>query len=76
MCTKKDIDPLLLFQIKTKFYNIRRFANVVGVIDGTHIKIVAPSEYEASYVNRKGQVSIGYICVMLLGIITYIADHM
>jgi len=27
---------------------------VLGCIDGTHIKIMAPRENEAEYVNRKG----------------------
>ena len=31
----------------------RRFPNVIGCIDGTHIKIAAPKEDSAAYVNRK-----------------------
>jgi len=30
------------------------FPSVLGRIDGTHIKIMAPRENEAEYVNRKG----------------------
>lgn len=35
-----------------------RFPQVAGAIDGTHIKIRAPSENSASYYNRKGDYSI------------------
>uniref|UniRef100_A0A183FNX1 DDE Tnp4 domain-containing protein n=1 Tax=Heligmosomoides polygyrus TaxID=6339 RepID=A0A183FNX1_HELPZ len=28
--------------------------NIVGAIDGTHVKIIAPTEWENCYVNRKG----------------------
>lgn len=31
-----------------------RFPNVIGCIDGTHVRIVAPSTDENAYVNRKG----------------------
>lgn len=34
------------------------FPNIIGVIDGTHIKIRAPQEDKQSYVNRKGYHSI------------------
>ncbi|WAR28977.1 LOW QUALITY PROTEIN: hypothetical protein MAR_002545 [Mya arenaria] len=35
-----------------QFYVVTRFSKVVGVINGTNIR--TPSEYEPSYVNRKG----------------------
>ncbi|XP_071110025.1 putative nuclease HARBI1 [Haliotis cracherodii] len=35
------------------FYNIAHFPGVVGVIDGSHVQIIAPSVDEPSYVNRK-----------------------
>ncbi|XP_053378584.1 putative nuclease HARBI1 [Mercenaria mercenaria] len=41
-----------------QFYGTARFPKVVGVIDGTHIKILAPSEEEDIFVNRKGYHSI------------------
>lgn len=34
------------------------FPGVVGVIDGCHIPISAPTEYPISYINRKGFYSI------------------
>lgn len=40
------------------FYGIARFPNVIGVIDGTHIKIQAPRFEEPAYVNRMGYHSI------------------
>lgn len=34
------------------------FPGVIGIIDGTHIKIEAPKENHESYINRKGYHSI------------------
>jgi len=39
--------------IKQGFYNVARFPGVLGCVDGTHIPIIAPSEDEYAYVNRK-----------------------
>ena len=47
-----------LNQVKQQFNGLCSFPNVVGVIDGTHIQIQAPSHEEASYVNRMGYHSI------------------
>nr|XP_040030344.1 putative nuclease HARBI1 isoform X2 [Gasterosteus aculeatus aculeatus] len=38
---------------KRAFMDIAGFPGVVGVIDGTHVRIIAPSEDEAVFVNRK-----------------------
>ena len=38
---------------KAEFREVAGFPEAIGAIDGTHIKIVAPHEYEAEYVNRK-----------------------
>ena len=35
------------------FYTASNFPNVLGVIDGTHIRIVAPCEHPQVYVNRE-----------------------
>ncbi|XP_066598824.1 putative nuclease HARBI1 [Prorops nasuta] len=40
--------------IKNKF----KFPNVIGAIDGTHIKIDAPKDYPECYINRKGYSSL------------------
>lgn len=41
-----------------EFAGIAEFPKVIGVIDGTHVKNLAPSEDEDMYVNRKGYHSI------------------
>ncbi|KAI0216810.1 putative nuclease HARBI1, partial [Lamellibrachia satsuma] len=43
---------------KAKFYDTNGFPNVVGCIDGTQIRIQAPSENEHEFINRKGYHSI------------------
>jgi hypothetical protein len=47
-----------LSEIKGNFYSVANFPGVIGLIDGTHIRIQAPSEHEDQYVNRKGYHSI------------------
>ncbi|XP_034166092.2 putative nuclease HARBI1 [Pangasianodon hypophthalmus] len=39
--------------IREEFHRFAGFPNVFGCIDGTHIPIIAPSENEADYVNRR-----------------------
>ncbi|CAC5390379.1 HARBI1 [Mytilus coruscus] len=41
-------------KIKAGNFRIGEFPNLIGVIDGTHVRIQAPTTDEASYVNRKG----------------------
>ena len=43
---------------KQQFYEIDNFPNGVDLIDGTHVRIIAQSEYEDAYVNHKGYHSI------------------
>jgi hypothetical protein len=45
---------LKLSEIKGNFYSVANFPGVIGLIDGTHIRIQAPSDHEGQYVNRKG----------------------
>ena len=47
------VNPQEVAAIKGEFATIAGLPNVVGVIDGTHVRIVAPTEYEEVYVNRK-----------------------
>ena len=37
-------------EVKNKFYEIAHFPGVVGLVDGTHIRIQRPSENEADYI--------------------------
>ena len=39
---------------KEQFYSLGRFPGVIEAIDGTHIPIIASSEDEHLFVNRKG----------------------
>ena len=50
-------------RIRTGFYCLGGFPNVIGCIDGTHIRIQAPTEDEKSYVNRKSYHSINVMAV-------------
>jgi len=43
---------------KMKFYQKAGFPNVVGCINGTHVKIQAPSVNKHEYINRKNQHSV------------------
>ncbi len=45
--------PRIIQQKETQFMQIASFPGVVGAIDGTHIKIIAPTVNENIYVNRK-----------------------
>ena len=38
--------------VKSQFYQLANLPGVLGIIDGTHIRIQKPSENEAEYVNR------------------------
>ena len=51
--TREEREAASLF-----FYQHSKFRNCLGVIDGTHVVIRAPSEDEPAYVNRKGDHSI------------------
>lgn len=43
---------------KRGFYQLANFPCVLGCIDGTHVRILAPTDNEPNYVNRKGTHSI------------------
>ena len=50
--------------LHVSIYCIAGFPNVVGAVDGTHIRIQAPTQNEDDYVNRKGYHSINVqVCV-------------
>ena len=41
-------------QIKKGFYEHAGFPCVIGCVDGSHVRIIAPMESEPNYVNREG----------------------
>jgi hypothetical protein len=45
-------------RLKHKFFNVGGFPSTIAVIDGFQVPIIAPSENENDYVNRKGWHSI------------------
>ncbi len=47
-------DVSTLNKVKVDFFDIAGFPNVIGAIDGTHIRIQALSTHEPLFVNRKG----------------------
>lgn len=51
---KWPITPGARAAIKKGYYKQARFPNVIGCIDGTRVRILAPSTDENAYVNRKG----------------------
>ena len=45
---------------KRAYYRMRRFPNVIGCVDGTHVRIQAPFDQEHEFVNRKNDHSINF----------------
>jgi hypothetical protein len=45
-------------QMKQEFADIANIPGVVGCIDGTHIRICRPQQFEEAFVNRKNYHSI------------------
>lgn len=60
-------------RVMMEFEKASAFPNVIGAIDGTHIKIKSPREDKQSYVNRKGYHSI-HVQVRILRIYMYEMD--
>ena len=58
-CTPEEIQ-----KTKLDFYEVAGFPGVLGCIDCTHIPIIAPSDDEYAYANRKGfhSVNVQAIC--------------
>ena len=55
---KMPTDQAELHTIMQGFYDIANFPNIVGAIDGTHVRIKSPSTDAHLYVNRKNNHSI------------------
>ncbi|CAJ0590851.1 unnamed protein product [Cylicocyclus nassatus] len=51
-------------EIARRIYRKYRLPNIVGMIDGTHVRIVAPRENAVDYINRKRyhSINVGAIC--------------
>ena len=51
-------------EIKQGLFRLGGFPCSIGCIDGTHVKVIAPSENEPDYVNRKGfhSINVQAIC--------------
>ena len=45
-------------EVRTGFYKLGGFPSIGGCLDGTHIRMKAPSEDEKSYVNRKKNITV------------------
>ncbi|OXA48641.1 putative nuclease HARBI1 [Folsomia candida] len=45
-------------RISTAFHAKSRFPNIIGIMDGSHVNIISPSQDERSFVNRKQNHSI------------------
>uniref|UniRef100_UPI00358FC806 putative nuclease HARBI1 n=1 Tax=Myxine glutinosa TaxID=7769 RepID=UPI00358FC806 len=56
--------PENIQDIGADFYGIANFPGVMGVIDGTHVWILGPTQHEWRYVNRKNYYSINTQVVM------------
>ena len=50
-------------RINADFFSVGGFPNLIGAVDGTHVRIQAPHEDEASFVNRKGFHSINVLAI-------------
>ena len=62
---------------KLAFYNLAGFPNVIGAVDGTHVRIKSPSQHEDVYVNRKGAhtINVQAVCDADLKVINLVAKY-
>ncbi|EYC34748.1 hypothetical protein Y032_1509g3903 [Ancylostoma ceylanicum] len=51
-------------RISRSIFDRYRLPNIVGFIDGTHVRIIAPTDNESDYVNRKNahSINVGLLC--------------
>ncbi len=69
--------PNNVLPLQSGFHNIARMPGIVGAVDGTHVRIVAPSgDQEPYYVNRKGYHSVNaqFICDSRNRFLNVVAD--
>lgn len=58
------VQPDMIRKHQADFFGIAQFPGVIGAIDGTHVRILAPSEHEPEYVNRKNfhSINVQLVC--------------
>ncbi len=66
-----------VINVQRQFYEISGFPGIAGVVDGTHVKILAPSEHEEVYVNRKmfHSINVQIICDARMFITNIVAKY-
>jgi hypothetical protein len=64
-------------ETKRKFYDRIGVPVVIGCVDGTHVKLLGPSQHEAVYVNRKSyhSLNVQLICDFDLRIMNAVIKH-
>lgn len=53
-------------KISMNFYGKHKIPGVLGCVDGTHVKIIAPPDNKHLYFNRKGYFSLNVLLVSVL----------
>ncbi|CAG2228481.1 HARBI1 [Mytilus edulis] len=69
--------PTNLNQTKAEFYEFAGFPNILGAIDGTHIRIKRPHHDEPSFINRKGYPSLNVqaVCDAKGNVLLFSSSH-
>lgn len=70
-CHQTDFHCSWLNKVKMDFVQYCWISKCIGAIDGTHIRIQAPSSYEQLFVNRKGyhSINVQVICYAKLRVL-------
>eukprot|EP00105_Crassostrea_gigas_P019294 XP_011437737.1 PREDICTED: putative nuclease HARBI1 [Crassostrea gigas] len=60
----QEVQPDMIRKHQADFFGIAQFPGVIGAIDGTHVRILTPSEHEPEYVNRKNfhSINVQLVC--------------
>ncbi|XP_043190027.1 putative nuclease HARBI1 [Amphibalanus amphitrite] len=56
-------DPAALGRLKEDFRQVAGLPDIVGCIDGTHVRLTVPREQREAYINRKGFPSLNVMAV-------------
>ena len=49
------ISRVELAQLAHEFYEAACLSKCIGAVDGTHVRILAPTREEGAFINRKGE---------------------